>query len=478
MRILNLFLLLAMIATGCKKYDNINPNVPVEVHPGVVLPQIQYNISNTMVEQAFELNNELIQYTCSNNSFTEVQRFKILPGNSNPVWNGMYNRLRDLDDIIRMADATPTFVNYKAIALITKAYLYQLLTDVYGDIPFTQAGKALSEDIVAPVYDTQAEVYKGLISLLQEANDLINLQAGLPLGGDRLYNGNLLGWKKFANSLHLRILMRSSNTNELQAATEIARLLNDPSNFPLIESNEESALFRYAGALPDVYPLSQVRDFDFKYKVVSAFIVDTLKKYNDTRLFQYARPTNATANTSNPQYVGLPNSLPITDAANYNGGFDHQSYLGTRFQSTTEPAIWMTSSEVYFLRAEAVLRGFVIGDAKELYEKGILASFAQWGAAMPPGFLQQAGIAYDSTLPQLFLQKFISLFFSGFEGWSDYRRTGYPMLVPGPANVNDGKIPSRLPYPLQEQTLNATNYQQAVSNMGGDDLNTRLWWQP
>jgi hypothetical protein len=340
MRILNLFLLLAMIATGCKKYDNINPNVPVEVHPGVVLPQIQYNISNTMVEQAFELNNELIQYTCSNNSFTEVQRFKILPGNSNPVWNGMYNRLRDLDDIIRMADATPTFVNYKAIALITKAYLYQLLTDVYGDIPFTQAGKALSEDIVAPVYDTQAEVYKGLISLLQEANDLINLQAGLPLGGDRLYNGNLLGWKKFANSLHLRILMRSSNTNELQAATEIARLLNDPSNFPLIESNEESALFRYAGALPDVYPLSQVRDFDFKYKVVSAFIVDTLKKYNDTRLFQYARPTNATANTSNPQYVGLPNSLPITDAANYNGGFDHQRRVFKSSPPILETACW------------------------------------------------------------------------------------------------------------------------------------------
>lgn len=471
-------LLLAILAIGCKKYDNVNPNVPVEVHPGVVLPQVQYNISNTLVDQAFELSNELVQYTCSNNSFTEVQRFKILPGNSNPVWNGLYNRLRDLNDIIRMADQSPSFINYKAIALIIKAHIYQILTDVYGNIPFTEAGKALSDDIVAPVYDPQVDVYKGLVALLQEANSLIDLQAGLPLGGDRIYNGNMLRWKKFANSLHLRILMRSSNTNDLQAAAEIAKLLNDPVANPLMETNEDNAIFKYSGALPDVFPLSQTRDFDFKYKVVSAFIVDTLKKYGDSRLNQFARPTNATANTANPQYVGLPNSLPITDAANYNGGFDYQSYLGTRFQSTTEPAVWMTSSEVYFLRAEAVLRGFASGDAKSLYEKGIQASFAQWGAVMATDFLTQEGIAYNGSLPQLYLQKFISLFFAGFEGWSDYRRTGYPQLVPGPANVNDGKIPSRIPYPLQEQTLNETNYTQAVFQMGGDDLNTRLWWQP
>jgi hypothetical protein len=471
-------LLLAVLAIGCKKYDNVNPNVPVEVHPGVVLPQVQFNISNTLVDQAFELSNELVQYTCSNNSFTEVQRFKILPGNSNPVWNGLYNRLRDLNDIIRMADQSVTFVNYKAIALITKAYIYQTLTDVYGNIPFTEAGKALSDDIVAPVYDQQVEVYKGLVALLQEANGLIDLQTGLPLGGDRIFNGNMLRWKKFANSLHLRILLRSSNTNDLQAAVEIEKLLSNPVAYPLMDTNEDNALFKYSGALPDVFPLSQTRDFDFKYKVVSAFIVDTLKKYGDSRLMQYARPTNATANTVNPQYVGLPNSLPITDAANYNGGFDYQSYLGTRFQSTTEPAVWMSSSEVYFLRAEAVLRGFATGDAKNLYEKGIQTSFAQWGAVMAPNFLEQEGIAYTGSLPQLYLQKFISLFFTGFEGWSDYRRTGYPQLVPGPTNVNDGKIPARIPYPLQEQTLNETNYKQAVAQMGGDDLNTRLWWQP
>jgi hypothetical protein len=126
----------------------------------------------------------------------------------------------------------------------------------------------------------------------------------------------------------------------------------------------------------------------------------------------------------------------------------------------------------------------MIQDTTKRYEmirngtKRIQSSFAQWGAALPTGYLQQDGIAYEGNLPQVYLQKFISLFFSGFEAWADYRRTGYPQLVPGPANVNDGKIPTRLPYPLQEQTLNATNYQQAVSQMGGDDLNTRLWWQP
>ena len=137
------YFILFIISAGlnaCSKIDNVNPNVPSSVNPGVILPQVIYNTSNTLVGNAFELNNELIQYTCMNNTFTEVQRFKLLPANSNGIW-GLYNRLRDLDDIIAMSESGSGLSNYKAIARVLKVYLFSVLTDTYGDIPYSNAGK-------------------------------------------------------------------------------------------------------------------------------------------------------------------------------------------------------------------------------------------------------------------------------------------------------------------------------------------------
>ena len=224
-------------------------------------------------------------------------------------------------------------------------------------------------------------------------------------------------------------------------------------------------------------PIGNLADFTFKYKSVSAFIVDSLKKFNDSRLFQYARPTNASASTPNPVYLGLPNSLPISESANYNGGQNFQSYIGTRFQSSTEPAIWMSYAEVLFLQAEAAVKGYSSGDAKQLYEDGIKASFQYWDAPFDPAYLQQESVAFDGALPKIYLQKYFALYFTGMEAWFEYRRTGYPLLVPGPTNVNDGKIPSRLPYPLEEQSLNGKSYEAAVNAIGADNINTKIWWQ-
>ncbi len=477
MRLKNIFLLVGLCgAAACSKMNNINPNVPSEVNPGVILPQIIYNSSNTLVGNAFELNNELIQYTCMNNTFTEVQRFKLLPANSNGIWS-LYNRMRDLNDIIAMSEQAEGMENYKSIAVILKAYLFSVLTDTYGDIPFTEAG-AGAEKIVTPQYDKQEDVYVKLLQDLKEIAGTINTTEPLLYGGDPVYNGNMLRWKKFANSLRLRLLMRAS-AKLPSATTDIREMLSNASTYPVMESNEDNFTYKYSGSLPDANPLSPnfVRDFDFKYKSVSAFIVDTLKKYGDTRLFQYARPTNASANTANPVYVGLPNALPVTESANYNGGFNYQSYLGTRFQSNTEPAIWMTWSEVLFLKAEAAQKGLLASPPKDLYDAAIKASFAYWGAPFNENYLTQPGVAFDGSLPRIYLQKFISLFFTGLEGWNEYRRTGHPVLIPGPAAVNDSKIPSRIPYPLSEQSLNRTNYTDAAQRMGGDNMNHKMWWQ-
>lgn len=470
--------LLVLAAASCTKMDNTNPNVPSAVNPGVILPQVIYNTSNTLVGNAFELNNELIQYTCMNNTFTEVQRFKLLPSNSDGLW-GMYNRMRDLNDIILMAEKTEGMNPYKSIASILKIYIFSVLTDTYGDIPYTEAGQGATSSLFTPKYDTQETVYTGLLADLKQIAESIDPAATLSYGGDPVYNGNMGRWRKFANSLRLRLLMRASA--KLPAAVvELESILSNPQQYPVMESNEDNFVYRYSGGLPDANPLSPnyVRDFDFKYKSVSAFIVDSLKNINDSRLFQFARPTNASANTSQPQYVGLPNALPVTESANYNGGYNFQSYLGTRFQLNTEPAIWMTWSEVLFIKTEAAQKGFYSADPKPLYESAIKASFAYWGAPFTEPYLDQPSVQFDGSLAKIYIQKFYALFFSGMEAWAEYRRTGHPNLVAGPSNVNEGNIPSRIPYPLSEQSLNRTNYTDAAQRMGGDNMNHKLWWQP
>lgn len=463
---------------ACNKMDNINPNVPSVVNPGVVLPQVIYNTSNILVNNAFELNNELIQYTCMNNTITEVQRFKLLPGNSNGIWS-LYNRIRDLNDIIKMSEQRTGLNNYKAIANVLKVYIYATLTDTYGDIPYSEAGKGAMNNVFTPKYDKQEDIYKQMLDSLNIIAASINTKEPLIYGGDPVYNGNMTKWLKFTNSLRLRLLMRASGKLP-NAIDEIKAMLSKPDQYPLIESNEDNFLYKYSGILPDVYPLapSNIRDFDFKYKSVSALIVDSLKKFNDSRLFQYARPTNASANTTDPQYVGLPNSLSVTESANYNGGYNFQSYLGTRFQSNTEPAIWMTWAEVLFLQSEAAQKGYSNGNGKQLYESAIRASFAYWGAQINENYFQQPGVAYDGSLPKIYLQKHLALFFTSMEAWNEYRRTGYPVLIPGPTNANDGKVPNRIPYPLSEQSLNRANYTDAASRMGNDNMNHKMWWQP
>lgn len=463
---------------GCGKIDNTNSNVPAKVNPGVVLPQVLYSISNTLTHSAFEINNEIIQYTCMNNTFTEVQRSKLQPSNSNQVWT-LYNRLRDLNDIGEMVDNGTGNGNYQAIAGMVRVFIFAIITDTFGDVPYTEAGKASSSNVFTPKYDTQESIYMGLIDELQHYTQLISINVGLDFGGDPIYGGDMRKWEKFGNSLLLRLLMRTAEKQPQQASERIGRMLADPAQYPVMEGNADNFIYRYQGGFPDVFPLapSYVRDFDFKYKSVSAFVVDSLTKFGDTRLFQFARPTNASAGTADPVYVGLPNALPVTESANYNGGYNFQSYLGTRFQSDREPAIWMTASEVSFLKAEAAIRGFYTADAGQAYHDGIKLSFDYWDAPFNDNYLTHPSVAYDGGLPKVYLQKYFSLFFTGIEAWSDYRRTGYPNLIPGPTNVNDGKIPARLPYPLSEQSLNQNNYREASQRIGGDDMNSKMWWQ-
>jgi hypothetical protein len=211
---------------------------------------------------------------------------------------------------------------------------------------------------------------------------------------------------------------------------------------------------------------------------------------NDPRLQVFARPTPASAGTANPQYVGVPNGLDDVAALQYNGGANFMSRIGTAyyidgFGTPTEKdrdiarGIIMTYAELQFILAEAAQKGFITAkSAKEYYEEGVKASFNFYGLEVPAGYLQQAGVAFESgdALQLIGTQKWISLFYSGLESWFDWRRTDVPAIIPGPANVNNNRVPVRFIYPGFEFSLNKENVEAAIVRQGPNDINTKVWW--
>jgi hypothetical protein len=419
-----------------------------------------------------------MQYTARNNSFEQVQRFIFNLSDSNGAWNGFYGRLRDIMMMEQLAIELNNS-NYEAIALILKSWIFSILTDVFNDVPYTEAGMAIANDNFTPVYDTQKTIYEGILADLKAANEMLDPSLGLSFGGDILFNGDVNRWKKFANSLRLRLLMRVSNKPEMNAAAEIQEMVENPTAFPLFQSNQDHAVYQYQGSLPNVFPHSTEREFDFNNYVGSEFMIETLKSLNDPRLPIFFEPTKNSITAGNPQYIGLPSGIPAGESFEFNGGRDGQSLINNAnfLNNARQKGIIMAYSEVQFILAEAALRGMIDGDPKTYYDKGVKASLDYWGAEMPEGYLNTGEAAWDGTLENLITQKYISLFWTGFEAWFDYRRTGFPAIVPGPANVNDGKVPVRLIYPTIEQSLNPENYTTAAARIGGDNINSKGWWE-
>ena len=143
----------------------------------------------------------------------------------------------------------------------------------------------------------------------------------------------------------------------------------------------------------------------------------------------------------------------------------------------------MNYPELQFLLAEAALKGYITGDPKTYYDNGVNNAITLWGLTVPTDYFNNPALAWnasgtdDAKLEQIQAQKYYTLFFTDFQQWFEYRRTGHPYLPKGPGLQNDGLMPSRLKYPVYVQSLNSANYNAAVAAMGGpDDLNTKVWW--
>lgn len=460
----------AVILSSCTKQledINKNPNESESVQPDYLLSNgIKTNVDTYWgTDAAMETSLLYVQYWAKI-QYTDPDRYIPAATSIQAVWNNFYAQgVADFTKLVELGDTLHN-PNYKAVGIIMRSWIFQVLTDLYGDVPYTQTGKI--EQYLTPQYDQQRDVYLGLLAELKTAAGLIT-PAENPIAGDILYNGNMLKWKKFANSLRLRIALRISDKEFNAAKAVFDEIGADNSN--LITDNADNAQLIYL-ASPNQNPVAKNRETRNDYRI-SKSVVDKLNTLNDPRLSIYGalpRDTN--------RIVGVTNGLPTDSASRL--GFNKTSDIGAVFTATTAPAVLFNAAELWFIKAEAAQVGLLSGDAAALYTQAVTTSLKQYNVSdlNVAAYLAQPSVVYNPANYKQSIgdQKWLALFGEGLEGFAEWRRLDYPKLPPAYAGTLGGKVPLRLTYPSSEQALNGVNYKAAVAHQGADQLTTRLWF--
>lgn len=475
MKKLSLCLLLALgSVTACTdKFEelNVDPNRIERISPGTLLNPIVYELSSFNTLRADGFTFDIMQVALPFPSVSGgVHRYVVSESAGNSTWTTYYRWLSNIREM-RLAAQAAQDPNYEAIALTLNAWTYANLTDAFGDVPMNEASRA-EEGILYPAFDSQQQIYTQLLQDLETANGKFNKIRAMTYGADLLFNNDVASWQRFCNSLRLRLLLRVSKRTELNAPAELARIINNPTQYPVFTQNSEAAILKITGVAPNVSPWGRAIDF-ITFRATAEFFIDNLNAWNDPRLARWNTQARNKANTANIGYKGIPSAYAGSDAQ-----FQYvPSNFNVALATAPMTSVLMPYAEVEFIKAECAQRGWTTADARLHYERGVKASIEQWGATMPTTYFQQAAAAYDGTLQRIMLQKYYALFFVDYQQWFEYRRTGLPVLPRGQDLQNGGRMPVRFKYPLVVQTTNATNYRQAVQQMGADDVNTKVWWE-
>lgn len=507
-------IILVLFCFGCTNdFEEINTDQqnPTQASPALLLSGIikssATNVAGLGAEEGLVITQHAAKIQSTNDDIYNWDP------NDQPYMRG-YNTLRDIDNMLEASKDSQALNGYYGIGLILKSWTYALMTDAYGNLPYTEAIQGRSEENFFPTFTPQEIIYKDILRDLELANDLLET-ATTNVDGDILYAGDLTKWQKFANSLRLRLYMRIVDVDNDTAMKGINQLLNNSSTYPVFESNADNAALQHE--LQNPSPGYETREGSFNVYRLSVTMEERLKSFNDWRIAAFFQPTTNSgqgifSNDMN-DYVGIPNGLgdeasemysPTGDPAQ--SGANYISKLGVMYacsECSSESSynagqtLFMTYAEIAFLKAEARLRNFTtIGNAENYYQEGIHASIAYYKDRMEVGgwndiynalngmdmtiYLAQNGVAFtgntEADLKKIYLQKWIALFNTGLEAWSNWRRTAFPEVVPGPAARNGGRVPVRFLYPNSVKSLNSDNYEAAVENMGGDNLTSRLWW--
>lgn len=416
------------------------------------------------------------QYWANINSNFTYDNYE--PGPGNTVWDWYYSRtyfapLNLNHNVIKLATAEGNPIKV-ACARIWNVYMYQLLTDMYGDIPYFSDFESLK-----PVFDKQSEIYPDLLNELSQSIAQIkeNRTKGFPGNGtaDVLYNGDLDKWIAFANTLGMRIALRASNVAESEitqpffAQLNLSETMLSNADMAKIIPDPNGPTYHVKNPLGYVYGWHEVR--------ISETLMNYLDGYSDPRITRYAEPN------TNGLFVGLRNGQPTDSLSQKYNSYYKPNFcnIGSFFTNPNALHYLLTYSEACFLKAEAAFKGYIAGNAQDFYEEGIRASMAQLGVVDVDSVNNYlaGSAAFNPTigLEQIYTQRWIALYPNGHEAWSLVRQTGVPqMLQPVYTFPGNDQMPRRVPYPLDERRYNMDNYDKAVANMGGDSQYTRVWW--
>ena len=452
---------------------NTNPNAPVSVQPSLLLRQVIYDFGENMSYEGFVAGDLLAQHrTALDFNLFDRHDLKSPQLGGNP-WPIFYTNLRDNEIILKQAQETAAFAVYEGPALILKAYMAAGLTDLFGDVPYFEAFNGI-DGTVTPTYDLQEDIYQnenGILDNLNKGIAAINAYSGsIPLDGDILYNGNLESWIQFANSLKIKYLVRISG--KVDVAAQLQTLFTE-GNY--IKNNTENAIFDFTNSEPNSFRLAQLRVGDFNNFVLSETMEEILTDLNDDRIETFFRPFS---NSSTNEYNGLLNGI---DASSTSVALSDYSLAGTIFREDTSTldANFITAWETNFLLAEAAEKGFITANAETLYNTAVTQAFEYWNTNLPTTYLTinaNYNTVGKSPLEQIITQKWIASVINGYEGWIEYRRTGFPALKTISASLNNGLIPVRMPYPAEAASLNIENYKVAETATNGNSLDVKVWW--
>ncbi|MFM1913616.1 MAG: hypothetical protein RIR51_1459 [Bacteroidota bacterium] len=487
MKLKNIFIiLLSLVVFSCDNFVemNTNPNEPTKVTPDVLLPSAIRKSVTSMVTESFLIGNNAAQIT-SKTLRTEVDTYK---WNAFPtVWESMYGSLTDLYLLEKLAGEQNNSA-LKGAAITMKAWIYSVLTNAYGDIPYSQAINGNKSNFT-PNYDLQEDIYADLLTQLSTASTL--LSSGGSISGDILYGGDVSKWKKLANSLKLRLLM-TANNQLANAGSEFSTII---SSGDYMKNNEDNAELIYLESFPNQFPLIPLKTGDFDAVALSSNALASMLSKKDPRLLRFARPDND--DYINPIFSGAINGSNSGNCSKVGSrlGAAYYNYPGQTQANdlglSNANGIIMTYSEVEFLIAEAAAKGWINENIEVHYKNGIKASqdyyqvdYSTFGWENFDDFYSNSGIAFSKTI-DIWEQKWLSLFFTGLEPYFEVRRWYFesgskwgniPFLSAPCENLNGDKLPNRFLYPGEEQSLNSENYKNAIQNLGGtDDINASIW---
>lgn len=448
---------------------NVDPNNPVAIPSSLLLGDV-IRVANNLNYWSFTGSD---MGACWSQQWSKVQyndeeRYIVRTGIVQDYWDGMYSDVvADAVDMYNLAKDEDN-ANVQGVALVMQAYGFSMLTDVYGDIPFTEAINGDNGNF-QPAYDSQEVVYDGILNLLTKADSSFNVGSGSITGtSDLIYGGDASKWRKFASSLKFRALMRISAKRDV--SSELQTLV---SSGELFASVDDEAKMAYLDNDPNANPIYENIVFGGRaeYKV-NLLLVDMLEILNDPRLPVYAQEN------VDGVYRGKPAGLTKLPSDDYN--YTNVSAIGEKYVDPNLPGYMVGYSELMFLMAEATLEGYISGDATTYYLKGIEVSFAENNiSADYETYVAQATVILSGTkstaLKQIGEQKWLALFGQGLESWIEWKRTQFPVLVPA-LESNLSSVPYRFPYPTLEQSVNKASYDAAVTAIGGDKMTTKVWW--